>query len=146
MIPAFDPIAGNLPPGEHAASWREVVERFGNTDRRRQLLGGLRAAILSLRAAGCKRLWLDGSFVTAKERPGDFDGCWDTEGVDFDRLDDVLLTFERGRAAQKAKFLGELFLADSQADPMGTIFREFFQRDRDGNMKGIIVIELEDIE
>jgi hypothetical protein len=29
---------------------------------------------------------------------------------------------------------------------MGTVFRDFFQRDRDGNSKGIIVIELKDIE
>jgi hypothetical protein len=142
----FDPPTGNLPPGEHVASWSEVVERFGGTEWRRHLLDGLKAAMLALQLAGCKRLWLDGSFVTAKERPGDFDGCWDIEGVDFDRLDEVLLSFEPGRAAQKTKFFGELFLADTQADAMGTVFRDFFQRDRDGNSKGIIVIELKDIE
>ena len=40
---------------------------------------------------------------------------------------------------------GELFLADARADPMGRLFLEFFQRDRDGNPKGIIVIETRDI-
>lgn len=90
-------------------------------------------------------MYLDGSFVTAKQRPSDFDGCWDTEGVDFDVLDPVLLTFDRGRATQKQKYLGELFLADSQADEIGTLFREFFQRDRDDNPKGIIVIGLENL-
>ena len=145
MIPAFDPSTGNLPPGEHAATWDETVERFGFTEWRKQLLEGLRAALNSLRAAGCKRVYLDGSFVTAKERPADFDGCWDTEGVDFDRVDEVLLMFDRGRAAQKAKYRGELFLADARADPMGRLFLEFFQRDRDGNPKGIIVIDTKDI-
>lgn len=90
-------------------------------------------------------VYLNGSFVTAKQRPGDFDGCRDTEGVDFHLLDPVLLTFDRGRATQKRKYLGELFLADSQADTIGTLFREFFQRDRDDNPKGIIVIDLESL-
>jgi hypothetical protein len=91
-------------------------------------------------------LYLDGSFVTDKESPEDFDGCWETEGVDFDRLDEVLLTFDPGRATQKAKYRGELFLADWRAEPLGTLFRDFFQRDRDGNPKGIIVLDLEELE
>jgi hypothetical protein len=41
MLPAFDPDSGRLPPGEHVASWDEVVERFGWTERRRRLLDGL---------------------------------------------------------------------------------------------------------
>lgn len=40
-----------------------------------------------LRAAGCKRAYIDGSFINAKERPGDFDACWDLDGVDFDVID-----------------------------------------------------------
>ncbi len=128
--------------------WDEIVERFGRTEWRAELLAGLRAAVASLKAAGCRRVYLDGSFVTAKERPGDYDGCWDTEGVDFDLLDQIapaLLIFDSGRATQKAKYRGELFLADSQADEIGTLFREFFQMDRDGNRKGIVVIELKDL-
>ena len=146
VIPGFESGTGNLPPGEHPATWDEIVERFGTSDWRKELLAGLKAALLSLREAGCNRVYLDGSFVTAKERPGDFDGCWDTGGVDFDRVDEVLLTFDQGRTVQKAKYRGELFLADGQAEPEGTVFREFFQRDRDGNSKGIIVIDLRDIK
>jgi hypothetical protein len=146
MIPPFDASTGNLPPGEHAATWKEFVERFGSNEWRSRLLEGLEAALRSLRSAGCKRVYVDGSFVTAKERPADFDACWDTEGVDFERVDEVLLTFDRGRAAQKAKYGGEFFLADATADPIGTLFLEFFQRDRDGNPKGIVVIETKDIE
>ena len=148
MIPEFDPSTGNLPPGEHRATWDELVARFGQTEWRAELLAGLRAAVASLKAAGCRRVYLDGSFVTAKEHPGDYDGCWDTEGVDFDLLDEIapaLLTFDAGRATQKAKYRGELFLDDSQADKIGTLFREFFQMDRDRNRKGIVVIELKDL-
>ncbi|MDN5942574.1 MAG: hypothetical protein L0H94_11880 [Nitrospira sp.] len=103
MIPAFSAKTGNLPPGEHPAAWEEIVERFGHTQWRNKLLDGLKAALESLRAAGCKKIYLDGSFVTAKERPGDFDACWAGEGVNPDLLDEELLIFDSGRATQKAK-------------------------------------------
>ena len=67
------PTPARLPAGEHAASWDEVVERFGWTERRRRLLDGLAEAIELLAEAGCRKIWLNGSFVTAKDEPGDFD-------------------------------------------------------------------------
>ena len=91
MLPPFSK-DGMLPPGVHKASWRRFAERFGRTARRRSLLAGLKAALKALRAAGCRKVFIDGSFVTAKESPGDFDGCWDIEEVDPDALDPVLLT------------------------------------------------------
>ena len=91
MLPPFNK-DGMLPPGVHKASWRRFAERFGTTARRRSLLAGLKAALNALRAAGCRKVFIDGSFVTTKESPGDCDGCWDIEGVDPDALDPVLLT------------------------------------------------------
>jgi hypothetical protein len=116
VIPEFDAI-GNLPAGEHRATWQELRDRYGYTPRRRHLLGGLLHALQLLRAAGCTRAYVDGSFVTAKEEPGDFDACWDAQGVDFELVDERLLTFDKGRATQKAAFAGELFIADFGADP-----------------------------
>ena len=34
----------------------------------------------------------------------------------------------------------------TRSDTFGTLSRDFFQRDRDGNPKGIIVIDLEDFQ
>ncbi|MGH8998692.1 MAG: DUF6932 family protein, partial [Acidimicrobiia bacterium] len=82
--------------------------RPGTNARRRRLLDGLADALDPLRAVGCRRIWLNGSFVTAKEAPGDFDACWDPEGVDFDRLDSIFFDFADGRAAQKHRFGGVL--------------------------------------
>lgn len=145
MIPDFDDTSGNLPAGEHLATWQELLDRYGYTPWRRRLLDGLLDALRLLRAAGCKRVYIDGSFVTAKEEPGDFDACWDAQGVNFDLVDERLLTFDKGRATQKAAFLGELFIADSRADPQGTLFRDFFQTDRNGRRKGIIIIDSKDL-
>jgi hypothetical protein len=99
----------------------------------------------SLKAAGCSFLYLDGSFVTAKDHPGDFDAAWETAGVDPTKLDPVLRMFGNGRLAQKLKYGGELFPASARAaagSPHRT-FLEFFQSDKDtGNPKGIVAIDL----
>ena len=121
--------------------WDEVVERFGWTSRRRQLLDGLAEAIDLLSAAGCRRLWLNGSFVTAKDEPADFDACWQTDGVDLNLLDPVLLDLSSGRAAQKARFGGELFPKVVESGS-GLAFAEFFQNERDTGRKGIVVIAI----
>jgi hypothetical protein len=84
---------------------------------------------------------LNGSFVTAKDEPGDFDACWDTDGVDLDDLDPVLLDLSDHRSAQKSRFGGELFpnVVETQS---GLSFSEFFQNERDATRKGIVVINL----
>lgn len=142
MIPLFDE-SGNLPPGIHSATWEEVVERYANNEHRGRLLDGLRQAIESLRAAGCRSVYLDGSFVTDKALPGDFDACWEAGGVDPALLDPVLLDFSHRRAAQKARFGGELFPAQVAAEPGGTSYLDFFQQDgRTGRLKGIVAIDI----
>ena len=142
MIPEFEP-DGNLQPGIHWTTWDEMLTRFGATPWRRDLLHGLRAAIDSLQAAGCRTVYVDGSLVTGKLRPGDFDGCWEETGIDFTALDPVLLTFDQDRATQKAKYGGELFPASSSADLKDHAFLEFFQTDKEtGRKKGIIALDL----
>lgn len=115
MIPQLDPVSGYLPPGVHDAHWCEVAGRFAGNSHRRRLADGLLAACLNLAEAGCGELIPDGSFVTAKELPGDYDGAWEPAGVDPLLLDPVLLDFSRRRAAMKAKYLGDLFPASSQS-------------------------------
>ena len=144
MLPDFDD-SGVLPHGIHECSWAEFTARFGGNAHRRALLAGLRRALSVLQAAGCLTIYTDGSFVTKKEFPGDFDGCWDRSGVSratLQRLDPTLLDFTNRRAAQKAKYRGELFLADVPANSAGTLFLDFFQYDRDGNRKGIVKLDL----
>jgi hypothetical protein len=141
MIPAFNS-DGNLPPGVHWATWQEFAARFGTTPHRQQLLKGLKSALDSLSKAGCQTVYIDGSFVTKKENPNDFDGCWDLTGVDPSLLDPILLLFDNKRVAQKVKYKGELFPASCRADRVGNTYLDFFQIDRDGNPKGIVAIDL----
>jgi hypothetical protein len=142
MIPPFDD-QGRLPPGVHWADWSEFSQRYGMTAHRQVLLAGLKRAMDALRLASCTTVWVDGSFVTSKTVPGDFDACWSTVGVDPCLLDPVLLDFSNGRATQKAKFYGELFPAEAREGSAGKTFLDFFQVDKDTDEpKGIIAIDL----
>lgn len=131
---------GYLPPGVHQAPWAEVVSRFGLNSHRNRLLVGLYDALTSLAKAGCREVLLDGSFVSKKPLPDDYDGAWEPDGVDPDLLDPVLLDFSNGRAAMKAKFGGELFPASAEAG-RGILYRDFFLTDRNGVCKGVIEID-----
>lgn len=144
MIPPFN-TSGNLPEGIHQATWRAFVERFGINPHRRGLLEGLLAGLKALRKAGCELAYVDGSFVTAKAEPGDFDVCYEGENMLFLLLDPVLKDFSNRRAAQKAKYGGEFFEAEAAATPDGTIYLEFFQRTKDGKRKGIVALKLKEL-
>lgn len=142
MLPDFTP-DGLLPPGVHQAEWKEVASRFGYNPWRTSLLEGLRDALENLKNAGCRTAYVDGSFVTSKELPGDFDACWEEDDVDGSALDRVLLDLSPRRLAQKAKYHGELFPASIPADPSGLSYLEFFQTTEEGVRKGIVRIDLE---
>jgi hypothetical protein len=143
MIPEFDE-NGNLPPGVHFCEWDEFLERFAYNDRRVRLIRGLVLAMKQLQAAGCRTIFINGSFVTIKEQPIDFDACYDNEAVDEEYLRihaPRLLNFY-DRAGQKAKYKGEIFPSDQPVGSYSITSYELFQRDRSLNKKGIIAIDL----
>lgn len=131
-----------LPAGIHWATVDEVSATFVSTHRRAWLFEGLVQVVEALTYAGCRRLYLDGSFVTSKPNPNDYDGCWDPAGVAAAKLDPVLLDFMNGRAAQKAKYRGEMFISSLAGGP-GQTFLDFFQTEKHtGARKGIVGIRL----
>ena len=147
MIPSLVALPGSpwlvLPPGVHQASLNDVATQFATDLWRRELFDGLVDACERLRVAGCSTVYLDGSYVTGKPRPSDFDACWDPNGVDSSKLDPVFLQFASGRAAQKAAFKGEFFPSSTMCADVGQAFVDFFQLDRfTGKEKGIISISL----
>lgn len=142
MIPDFRD-DGYLPEGLHLATEAEITFRFGtSTKQRRRLALRLRRWIQLSRSVAANRLFVDGSFVTAKLAPNDVDAVvWlandfvdrvsrgDIEAVE---LEDMLLT----RRPE------EIFAAEDRRDWDDWV--EFFCRTReaDGRRKGIVEVEL----
>ena len=135
MIPPFDE-RGNLPPGIHTATLKEIERRFALTEHRRLLFNGLKRLLANLKAADCTTFYLNGSFITNKEEPADYDCTWDSTGVTTALDKDLLQPLE----VRKAKYLGDIFVY--MPEHGGIPYLKYFQRDQDDNRKGIIKIDL----
>ena len=145
-IPAYTE-NGFLPTGIYPATWVAISARFGGNPERTFLLAGLHRALDVLAAAGCRRAWIDGSFVTDVESqwgrpPGDVDVCWDLAGVDIAQLAALAPELHPLRGdplARRRRFGGDYFPV---VEPIAIGQVEAFQFTRDGEPKGIIVISL----
>jgi hypothetical protein len=144
LIPAFNR-NGVLPPGVHWSTMDEIRDKLCFSKKRENLFNGLIRAIASLKEAGCKTIYIDGSFSTTKHSPGDIDVCWEVSKVDLVRLnliEPVFFNFENGRKEQKAKFGCEFFPARNIAKHPNTLYLDFFQTDKDNKPKGIIGLKI----
>lgn len=142
MIPDFRE-DGYLPEGLHLATEAEVTFRFGtNTARRQRLALRLLRWIELARAVSARRLFVDGSFVTARPEPNDVDAViWlpddfvervSVGNPESLELESMLLT----------RHPEEIFAAEDRHDWNDWI--EFFTRTResDGRRKGVVEVEL----
>lgn len=142
-IPAF--INNNLPPGIHLTTWEEFKARYGVNYKRNLQLDGLERAIEEFKNAGSTKIFIDGSFVTEKKNPGDYDALYDLDEIDENKIDNRLVDASiPGREAQKRTYQGEFFPMYANAtSPVGSRFIDFFQKDKKTNQpKGIIRIDL----
>ncbi len=143
MIPEFRP-DGWLPEGHFVATWDEVTTRFdGKPGTRRavltQKLLALRDGLRQHDVSGI--MVLNGSYISAKSEPGDFDVVLlgpselqqrkDTEPSLRDLLD-ANLAEERGYS---------LFFV-CEDSPARDILRGMFDQARSGAFKGVIEVEL----
>lgn len=139
-------MGGKLPPGEHPVSWPHLVAAFGQGSVKRRLATeGLRQFALVLRAAGGKWLFVDGSFASSRERPNDWDGCFLSGEIDWQTVDPRLRDIRANRDALKADFRCDVFAAETINRETGKPFRDFFQQERTGKPKGILVLDLETV-
>ncbi len=76
------------------------------------MIDGLKKAMEQLKEAGCSTIYIDGSFVTNKQNPGDFNACWEDNAVNVSYLKSIaptLYNFTLMRAEQKVRYRGNFF-------------------------------------
>jgi hypothetical protein len=142
MIPPFRE-DGCLPEGLHLAGESEIILRFGSTTCKRKVLSvRLRHWIQLCRSVGARRLFLDGSFVTAKPEPGDIDAVvW--LNTDFatrvSRGEIAALELDMMLTTRQPE---EIFAAEDRRDWDDWI--QFFGRTReaDNRKKGLVEVQL----
>ncbi|HWK06625.1 MAG TPA: hypothetical protein VNS58_23480 [Puia sp.] len=138
-------LSGNLEPGIYEMGWDDFKITFGFNAHRQVLIKGLELAIFELKAVGCKAVYIDGSFVTKKIYPGDFDMCWDEKDVNYELMNSSypgLTDFGFKMKNMKKRYGGDIVPMTNYANSRGTGFLVYFQEDRQGKEKGIIRISL----
>jgi hypothetical protein len=130
-----------LPPGIHSATIEDIQLTYCTNPKRAELFKGLTGGLQNLFKAGCRRVFLDGSYITGKPMPNDYEICWDAAFVAPAVLDPVFLDFNGHREAQKDKYQGEYFPSIMVEGFTGKPFLDFFQMDKEtGQQKGIILL------
>lgn len=140
MIPEFDN-HGYLPAGIYKSTLKELRKRYAYNALRMRLFQGLEALVYELRASNCATLYVDGSYITNKAEPEDYDAVWELAGVN----NTIDSTLRDGTIEQiKRKYFGDVFCR--MPEIFGRDHLEFFQTDRTGIAKGIIKIDLRKVE
>jgi hypothetical protein len=147
MIPPFNE-STFLPPGIYLVTIDEFKERFVYGNRRNEIFLGLLRLISDLKEIGCNVIYVDGSFVSSKERPGDVDICWElVDNPDFllfaENKHPILFMMQGKRLEQQNKYCADIFPANIIELSSGLLFLDYFQKIKHTNEpKGIIKIEL----
>jgi hypothetical protein len=134
---------GCLPEGLHSASEAEVLFRFGSrTRRRRRLALRLRRWAELARQVGGRRLLIDGSFVTAKDKPNDIDAVILLPPDFQDQVEQGMEPALELEGMLMTRLPEEIFAAEDETD--WNEWAEFFSRTReaDGRRKGLVEIVL----
>lgn len=142
MLPAFNE-RGDLPPGVHQAQWSEVGDRFGRGQVRQMLTRTLRHIHdLASQTGHLERFLIFGSYVTAREAPGDVD---------------VVLVMARAFSLEQAPRESRTLFSHADADARfgASVFwvrrgilpdeeiaglLDFWQTRRDGPKRGIVEV------
>lgn len=80
---------GCLPKGIYQLTLEEVENHFvdGKSQRRQDIFEEFKVHLRDIRETGCcLNHWIDGSFVTLKENPGDIDTLTEFDGIKVDKL------------------------------------------------------------
>jgi len=142
---------GWLPEGHHAATWDEIAERLGGEpgSKRATVLAGLLAWRDAVRAKGLSGLViLDGSFVSAKPAPGDFDLLFFyDEASEAVTKQDTKAAALVDNAKCKARFGGDVFGFGATLARLAPQFapRDTFDFIKDTKKpKGVLEVQIDD--
>jgi hypothetical protein len=99
-------------PGDHPTNWGDFSARFGGRPHRNRLIANLKDLLAVLRGQGfAGAVYVGGSFITAKEEPGDVDIVLDCAGMPARKWRLFARLFLRSRDIWKSELGVDLYLS-----------------------------------
>lgn len=137
--------SGLLKSNIYEMTLTEFEEAFVNNSSRERIFKGLLLLIEHLREIGCITIYIDGSYVTKKQRPNDVDVCWVVEKGSMGMAEEKfpwLADPENNIKYLNANYCADVFPSDFLMYSGGTIL-DFFQKDKETHkLKGIIKMNI----
>jgi len=136
-------------PGLHECNVDDLhdllVAPFEDLGHRQKLLSRFLVLLDIICLSGLSyEVWIDGSFVTKKDRPNDVDAVFFADEQSFNQLSvDKRKTLSSLFAKQnkkeiKLRYYSDIYFAPKNNDIWRTIWEDTFGSDRNGNPKGIL--------
>jgi len=143
VLPALT-IEGDLPPGVYLVDWQEFHSRSGTLSPRRSWLSGRLRTLLDLAATTGKlrRVFIWGSFVTAKPAPRDLDILLVMDD-DFE-IESIAVPAQAVFDSVRAKLLFEsdvFWARASIGDEMLDLWLDTYQITRSFSKRGTVEVE-----
>ena len=129
---------GYLERGLHRTTLEEFRKRFGYNKVRREHLKNLERVYALAQAIGALRIYIGGSFVTAKKAPSDLDGILITPRQFYAPSDEAMWLLK----GSKKLFNIDLVVRPEDDDEEINWWLRFFGHDEDDNEKGLVEIRI----
>ena len=121
----------------------EFKQHFGTNSQRMQLLNNALPFFKIFHSCGCTDVYVGGSYVSKKKNPEDIDICFDISDIKQEKIKTMFPQFfdinERGRIRRDLKC--HIFVFDKNDTELFDLLKE----DRDGNPKGLVKLDLNEI-
>lgn len=122
-------------------SFREFKEAFGYNAHRNRLIEAVFDLLKALKKYGTISVYIAGSFVTNKEKPGDLDLCWDITGLHYKECKKDYPEFFNEAGIERLRLATGIHIA-CIFDSYSTDILDWFQFDRNGKKRGWVKISL----
>ena len=135
---------GNLHENQ-TFSYEEFKKTFGFNESRKEKLNRVLIFLKILKLLGCTNVYVVGSFVSNKEFPNDIDLCVDITGIDYRKLTKQYPELLQPKGIEKIRKEHNVHFA-LFFDFGSTELLDWFRKDRDDNLRGLVKIYLNDID
>ena len=124
-------------------TYEEFVQHFGTNPRRMEQINNALSFFRIFHSCGCKTVYVDGSFVSKKKYPEDIDLCFDLTGVDAENIERQFPQFYDIHAIGRIRrdLQCHIFYFTENDQRLFNLLSE----DRNGNLKGFVKLNLNDI-
>ena len=126
-------------------SFQKFEQEFGFNEHRKKLLASVYSLLVTFRQYGSSEVYIVGSFVSNKAKPGDLDICWNTTGIDYKKCAQEYPEFFTEQGIDTLQQATGIHIA-AIFDNYTTDILDWFQFDRDGNKRGWVKIPLFNLE